>query len=78
MHERTAHRDASLGPTTDTARRVALRVSRTSDQASIAAAKLEESESNARIKELERQLNILKQVTQHASSLAPIESANAR
>ncbi|MCZ0727681.1 dynamin-like GTPase family protein [Mycolicibacterium iranicum] len=47
-------------------------------QASIAAAKLEESESNARIKELERQLNILKQVTQHASSLAPIESANAR
>ncbi|KUI23582.1 isoniazid-induced dynamin-like GTPase IniA [Mycobacterium sp. GA-2829] len=39
-------------------------------QATIAAAKLEESERNARVKELERQLNILRQVIAHADKLA--------
>jgi replication fork clamp-binding protein CrfC len=39
-------------------------------QATIAAAQLKENERNARIKELERQLNILKQVTDHATKLA--------
>jgi replication fork clamp-binding protein CrfC len=39
-------------------------------QATIAAAKLEESERNARVKELERQLNILRQVVEHAEKLA--------
>ena len=39
-------------------------------QATIAAAKLEENERNTRIKELERQLNILRQVTEHATKLA--------
>lgn len=39
-------------------------------QATIAAAKLEESERNTRVKELERQLNILKQVLDHAEKLA--------
>jgi len=38
-------------------------------QATIAAAKLEENERNTRVKELERQLNILKQVTDHADKL---------
>ena len=38
-------------------------------QATIAAAKLEENERNTRVKELERQLNILKQVTDHAEKL---------
>jgi replication fork clamp-binding protein CrfC len=39
-------------------------------QATIASAQLEESERNNRVKELERQLNILKQVTDHAGKLA--------
>jgi hypothetical protein len=39
-------------------------------QGMIASAKLEENERNARVKELERQLNILKQVTDHADKLA--------
>ena len=38
-------------------------------QATLAAAKLEESERNGRIKELERQLNILRQVVDHAEKL---------
>ena len=40
-------------------------------QATIAAAKLEENERNTRIKELERQLNILRQVTEHATEASP-------
>jgi replication fork clamp-binding protein CrfC len=40
-------------------------------QATIASAQLEENERNTRIRELERQLNILKQVTDHAVKLAP-------
>jgi replication fork clamp-binding protein CrfC len=40
-------------------------------QATLASAKLEENERNTRIRELERQLNILKQVTDHAVNLAP-------
>ena len=40
-------------------------------QATIASAKLEENERNTRIKELERQLNILRQVVDHAVKLAP-------
>ena len=40
-------------------------------QATIAAAQLEENERNTRISELERQLNILSQVTDHAVKLAP-------
>jgi replication fork clamp-binding protein CrfC len=40
-------------------------------QANIASAQLEENERNTRIRELERQLNILKQVTDHAVNLAP-------
>jgi replication fork clamp-binding protein CrfC len=40
-------------------------------QATIASAKLEDNERNTRIRELERQLNILKQVTDHAVKLAP-------
>lgn len=39
-------------------------------QATIAAAKLEENERNTRVKELERQLNILNQVLEHAGKLA--------
>jgi replication fork clamp-binding protein CrfC len=39
-------------------------------QATIAAAKLEENERNTRVKELERQLNILNQVLDHAGKLA--------
>jgi len=39
-------------------------------QATLAAAKLEENERGARVRELERQLNILRQVTKHAVSLA--------
>ncbi|MGZ5395306.1 MAG: Isoniazid-inducible protein iniA, partial [Mycobacterium sp.] len=38
-------------------------------QATLAAAKLEENERNTRIKELSRQLNILRQVTDHAVKL---------
>ncbi len=40
-------------------------------QATIASAQLEQNERNTRIRELERQLNILKQVTDHAVNLAP-------
>jgi replication fork clamp-binding protein CrfC len=40
-------------------------------QATIASAQLEQNERNTRIRELERQLNILKQVTDHAVKLAP-------
>jgi replication fork clamp-binding protein CrfC len=47
-------------------------------QATIASAKLEENERNTRIRELERQLNILKQVTDHAVKLAPSASQTAR
>jgi replication fork clamp-binding protein CrfC len=39
-------------------------------QATIASAQLEENERNNRVRELERQLNILKQVTDHANRLA--------
>jgi replication fork clamp-binding protein CrfC len=40
-------------------------------QATIAAANLQENERNARINEVQRQLNILKQVVDHATNLAP-------
>jgi replication fork clamp-binding protein CrfC len=40
-------------------------------QASLAAAKLEENERATRVNELERQLNILRQVTEHAVNLSP-------
>ena len=40
-------------------------------QATLTSAKLEENERNNRIGELERQLNILGQVTEHANRLAP-------
>ena len=40
-------------------------------QATIASAQLEENERNTRVSELERQLNILSQVTDHAVKLAP-------
>jgi replication fork clamp-binding protein CrfC len=40
-------------------------------QASLAAAKMEESERTTRTNELERRLNILRQVTEHAVNLAP-------
>jgi polyhydroxyalkanoate synthesis regulator phasin len=39
-------------------------------QATLVAAKLEENERNTRVAELERQLNILGQVTDHANRLA--------
>lgn len=39
-------------------------------QATIAAAKLEENERNARVKELERQRNVLRQVIEHAEKLS--------
>ena len=39
-------------------------------QATLTAAKLEENERNNRVAELERQLNILGQVTDHANKLA--------
>jgi replication fork clamp-binding protein CrfC len=39
-------------------------------QATLAAAKLEENERGARVRELERQLNILRQVTEHAEKLS--------
>jgi replication fork clamp-binding protein CrfC len=44
-------------------------------QATIAAARLEETERNDRIRELERQLNILRQVSDHAVKLMPAQSA---
>jgi hypothetical protein len=47
-------------------------------QATIAAAQLEENERNTRIRELERQLNILNQVTEHAVKLAPAATPPAR
>jgi replication fork clamp-binding protein CrfC len=47
-------------------------------QATIASAALEENERNTRIRELERQLNILKQVTEHAVKLAPDAGQAAR
>jgi len=40
-------------------------------QASLAAAKLEENERATRVNELERQLNILRQVAEHAVNLSP-------
>jgi replication fork clamp-binding protein CrfC len=40
-------------------------------QAALAAAKLEENERATRVKELERQLDILRQVTEHAVNLSP-------
>src|SRR5699024_7492407 len=39
-------------------------------QAAVAAAQLAENERNTRIKELERQLNILRQGTKHATDMA--------
>jgi hypothetical protein len=47
-------------------------------QATIASAQLEENERATRIRELERQLNILKQVTDHAVKLAPDATEAAR
>lgn len=47
-------------------------------QASLAAAKLEENERDTRVRELERQLNILRQVTEHAVNLAPRSEPAAR
>jgi replication fork clamp-binding protein CrfC len=47
-------------------------------QATIASAQLEENDRVARIRELERQLNILKQVTDHAVKLAPDATEAAR
>jgi replication fork clamp-binding protein CrfC len=47
-------------------------------QATIASAQMEENERNTRIRELERQLNILKQVTEHAVTLAPGAAESAR
>ena len=46
-------------------------------QATLTAAKLEENERNTRIRELERQLNILKQVTDHAVKLSTPAAAPA-
>ena len=47
-------------------------------QATIASAQLEENERNTRVRELERQLNILNQVTDHAVKLAPGATEAAR
>jgi replication fork clamp-binding protein CrfC len=47
-------------------------------QATLASAQLEEDERNTRIRELERQLNILNQVTDHAVKLAPGGTEEAR
>jgi replication fork clamp-binding protein CrfC len=47
-------------------------------QATIASAQLEENERTTRIRELERQRNILKQVTDHAVKLAPGATEAAR
>jgi replication fork clamp-binding protein CrfC len=47
-------------------------------QATITSAQLQENERNTRIRELERQLNILKQVTDHAVKLAPGATQQAR
>ena len=47
-------------------------------QATVASAQLEENERVNRVRELERQLNILKQVTDHAINLAPGATESAR
>jgi replication fork clamp-binding protein CrfC len=47
-------------------------------QATVASAQLEENDRNTRMRELERQLNILKQVTDHAVNLAPGATESAR
>jgi replication fork clamp-binding protein CrfC len=47
-------------------------------QATVASAQLEENERTTRIRELERQLNILKQVNEHAVNLAPGATEAAR
>ena len=47
-------------------------------QATLTAAKLEENERNARVAELERQLNILGQVIDHANRIAAGTPAPAR
>jgi replication fork clamp-binding protein CrfC len=47
-------------------------------QKTVASVQLEENERNTRIRELERQLNILKQVTEHAVKLAPGDTLPAR
>jgi replication fork clamp-binding protein CrfC len=47
-------------------------------QAAIASANLEQNERNTRARELERQLNILNQVTEHATNLAPGKAQAAR
>jgi len=47
-------------------------------QATVASAQLEENDRNTRMRELERQLNILKQVTDHAVKLAPDATEAAR
>ncbi|HYO03450.1 MAG TPA: dynamin-like GTPase family protein [Mycobacterium sp.] len=44
-------------------------------QAALAAAKLEENERATRVKELERQLNVLRQVTEYAVKLSPGQEA---
>lgn len=44
-------------------------------QATLAAAKVEESERNSRVKELDRQLNILRQVVDHADKLSTAAGA---
>lgn len=46
-------------------------------QATVASARLEETEQNLRINELERQLNILKQVITHAENMAPAPQPSA-
>jgi replication fork clamp-binding protein CrfC len=47
-------------------------------QATVASAQLEENDRVNRVRELERQLNILKQVTDHAVNLAPGATESAR
>ncbi|WP_019970271.1 isoniazid-induced dynamin-like GTPase IniA [Mycobacterium sp. 141] len=62
-------------------RDVANQTSRTlneSLQATLSAAKVEENERNTRVAELERQLNILKQVVEHAGNLAQVAPLGSR
>lgn len=62
-------------------RDVANQTSRTlneSLQATLSAAKVEENERNTRVAELERQLNILKQVVEHAGNLAQAAPLGSR
>ena len=47
-------------------------------QATLAAAKVAETEHAGRVKELERQLNILRQVVEHADKLAAEGSLSSR